>query len=144
MYMLGRLRTASSPSRTVIAEAPYSSCAFFFWAATVGMLSSGFHAGGPVTAAVAYRPLYRDRGPGPIFWERFYLSGRAVCPISLLTARPDVRHGGPYRSRGSEGAILNALLTACRRQRRTSQLCQPYVSRGPRPEMCRGPFRQEG
>src|ERR1700741_3916141 len=51
--MLGRLQTASRPSRTVIAEAPYSSCAFFFWAATVGMLSLGFHASGPVTAAVA-------------------------------------------------------------------------------------------
>src|ERR1700752_2956073 len=63
MYMLGRLRTASSPSRTVIAEAPYSSCAFFFWAATVGMLSLGFHAGGPVTAAVA--PLYSTVISGP-------------------------------------------------------------------------------
>src|ERR1700756_2263417 len=53
IYMPGRLRTASSPSSTVIAEAPYSSCAFFFWAATVGMLSLGFDAGGLVTAAVA-------------------------------------------------------------------------------------------
>lgn len=33
-------------------EAPYSRCAFF-WAATVGLLSLGFHASGSVTAAVA-------------------------------------------------------------------------------------------
>jgi hypothetical protein len=47
----------------VIAEAPYSPCAFFFWAATVGMLSLGFHAGGPVTAAVA--PLHSTVISGP-------------------------------------------------------------------------------
>src|ERR1700741_5687514 len=63
MYMPGRFRTASNPSRTVMAEAPYSSCAFFFWAATVGMLSLGFHASGPVTAAVA--PLHSTVIDGP-------------------------------------------------------------------------------
>ncbi|COW42731.1 Uncharacterised protein [Mycobacterium tuberculosis] len=41
MYMPGRLRTASSPSRMVIDAAPYSSWAFFFWAATIRILSSG-------------------------------------------------------------------------------------------------------
>src|ERR1700752_1622971 len=102
MYMLGRLRTASSPSRTVIAEAPYSSCAFFFWAATVGMLSLGFHASGPVTAAVARSPLYRDRGLGPILRARFCLSDRAVYTVSLFPARPDVRLGESFRPGGSQ------------------------------------------
>src|SRR5262249_2331239 len=62
MYMPGRLRTASSPSRTVMDEAPYSACAFFFWAATGGMLSLGLHASGPVTAAVAYQHSTVKRG----------------------------------------------------------------------------------
>src|ERR1700752_5042733 len=80
MYMLGRLRTASSPSRTVIAEAPYSSCAFFFWAATVGMLSLGFHAGGPVTATVA--PLHSTVIGGP---DRF--SGGVSTYLTAPCAR---------------------------------------------------------
>src|SRR5690349_6213191 len=43
MYMPGRLRTASSPSRMVIDWAPYSGCDLFFAAATVGQVSSELH-----------------------------------------------------------------------------------------------------
>src|ERR1700736_2852711 len=39
--MLGRLRTASSPSRIVMDWAPYSVCCFFLWAATIGRVSLG-------------------------------------------------------------------------------------------------------
>ena len=49
--MPGRLRTASKPSRMVMEDAPYSSGAFFFGAATVETFSLGVAANGPVTAA---------------------------------------------------------------------------------------------
>jgi hypothetical protein len=48
MYMPGRLRTASSPSKIVMESAPYV-FGFFFWAATVGRLSLGLRAGSPMT-----------------------------------------------------------------------------------------------
>src|SRR5271155_758432 len=48
MYMPGRLRTASSPSKIVMESAPYS-FGFFFWEATIGRHSLGLRAGSPMT-----------------------------------------------------------------------------------------------
>jgi hypothetical protein len=108
----------------VIAEAPYSSCAFFFWAATVGMLSLGFHAGGSSYRNSRTSSLYRDQWSAPIFWARFYLSGCAVCSISLFSARPDVHCGGPLRPGGSERSKTLRLLDAVLPARMSCQ--RPY------------------
>ena len=74
------------------------------------MLSLGFDASGPVTAAVAPHPLYRDRGLGLILWGRFWLSDRAVCTISLFLVRPDVHLGEPFRPGGSQPLLIKARL----------------------------------
>src|SRR5581483_11371245 len=57
MYMPGRLRTASSPSRTVMESAPYCFGLFFcvFWAATGERLSLGFRAGSLRDCALVLR-----------------------------------------------------------------------------------------
>ena len=54
--MLGRLRTASNPSRTVMAEAPYS---FFFAAATGGssLLSDGVCSGGDLLPPASHETI---------------------------------------------------------------------------------------
>ena len=52
----------------------------------------------------SHTSLYRHRWSGPIFWARFYLSNRAVCSISLFSARPDASQPALQRSGGSEAA----------------------------------------
>jgi hypothetical protein len=112
------LRTASSPSSTVIAEAPYSSCAFFFWAATVGMLSLGFHAGGSSHRISRMPPVYRDEASVPILWARFYPAKRAVRAISLFPPCPDVHQGASRRPSGFERPVGEGVLGDRRRRSR--------------------------
>lgn len=94
-------------------EAPYSSFALLFWAATVGMFSSGFHAGGPVTAAVALRK-------STVIRSRHRFSGRVSTQLTapctdflhsrcVLTCMAPVR----FVLADLRGRIFYASLTAC-------------------------------
>src|SRR4051794_10072573 len=56
MYMLGRLRTASRPSRTVIEDAPYA----FFAVATCLLVA-------PVTRSLPGRRMRDRTSPDPVF-----------------------------------------------------------------------------
>ena len=136
-YLYGALVPAGY---TVIADAPYSSWAFFLWAATVRILSLGLHASGSVTAAVAFVQSSvmgcQDRFSGRVSTYltapcgRFLYSGRVrtfdITPRFVLVALSRLAYDIDTTSPEPVGFPY------------------PYVSRGPRPEMWRGPFRHDG
>src|SRR5262245_14150913 len=104
------------------------------------MLSLGFHAGGPVTAADACHHSTVMEA-----WHPF--SGRVSTQLTAPCAR------FLYSCRVPTSLIgVSFVLAALRRLLSNAQLGtiwapgtpQPYVSRGPRPAMWRGPLRHDG
>src|SRR3954453_22912081 len=98
MYMPGRLRTASRPSRTVMEDALES---LFFFAAATGLYVS-------LPERSVRRARHRSAGPSRTTPHSLLVHPRGKVPDRLLSASQTAsrhRTGGPPPGRGSVGVL---------------------------------------